>query len=221
MAAQTAHSDFDEMTSRLLEQLLREKRIVQPRAWKSPRGRFVLFVVALLVCVAVTAGYEFWLLGLEIDDMRLHKLPNAAQLLTAQIAVVASLFAYYQWSEARRETSLDKFYERLGLINERYFAWKGARELVPHFWDGCEGDTFERCMYVYLELDNLEYMVTRYRLGFVTPLLLQRAVRTFHWRCKSPEFTRLALRFICNAGYTPDTIELVQFLCGKAASHRE
>src|SRR5205085_2217911 len=111
------------------------------------------------------------------------------------IAAVAAVFAYYQWADARREASLEKFYERLRLTNDRYNEWKHARELVGHFWDLSEGDPgFQRRMYTFLELDNLEYMILRYELGFVRKRLIWRAIRTYASRCESLAFRRLAVK---------------------------
>ena len=67
-------------------------------------------------------------------------------------------------------------------------------------------------MYVYLELDNLEYIVVRYQLGFVTKPLLQRAVRTFRSRCQSSDFANLANELVQGAGYRAKTVDVVSLL---------
>jgi hypothetical protein len=127
--------------------------------------------------------------------------------------LIVSIFAYYQWNDVRRELSLDKFYDRLSLINERYYYWPHARDLVGHFWPNPPDEkTFQEAMYVYLELDNLEYIIMRYHLGFVSRPLLKRAVRTFSSRCQSSVFSSLARQLVNGAGYSSSTIHVVSAL---------
>lgn len=196
-------------TDKLVERLIEEGRITRPNWWVSQRGRFGLFVVTLALCAAASLGYQAWL----IQTAQPASLPNGAQLATALVAAAAAFFAYYQWTDSRREASLDKFYDRLSLVNERYYAWKEARQLVAHFWDNSSDDAvFQRCQYVYLELDNLEYIVFRYQLGFVTKPLLRRAIRTFRSRCQSAEFSTLAMDLVNGAGYHSKTVDVVSLL---------
>jgi hypothetical protein len=54
---------------------------------------------------------------------------------------------------ARHEASLDKLYERLALANDRL-------ERVS--------DT-ARSIYIFTELDNLEYVIEKYKLGYIIP----------------------------------------------------
>lgn len=197
-----------DQTDRLVEQLIDEGRITRPNWWVSQRGRFGLFVVTLILCGLIALIYQVWLTRGTASPT----LPNGAQLATALVAAAAAFFAYYQWTDARREASLDKFYDRLSLVNERYYSWEEARHLVDHFWGSGEPADFQRAMYVYLELDNLEYIMFRYQLGFVTTPLLRRAIRTFRSRCQSREFSSLAMQLVNGAGYHSKTVEIVSIL---------
>lgn len=204
-----AQRQIADETDTLIEQLILEGRISSPSWWVSQRGRFGLFVVALISCGVVAFFYQLWL------NRRVSvsaTFPNGAQVATALVAATASFFAYYQWTDSRREASLDKFYERLSLVNERYYSWDHARRLVDHFWGGSEEADFQRAMYVYLELDNLEYMISRFQLGFVTKGLLRRAIRTFRSRCQSVAFCNLAMQLVNGAGYQAKTVEIVKRL---------
>jgi hypothetical protein len=202
-----------EHTDRLVELLIHEGKITKPNWWVSQRGRFGIFVVVLALCAITSLGYQWWLLT-QADP---SSLPNGAQIATALIAAAAGIFAYYQWTDTRRETSLEKFYDRLSLVNERYFEWKDARQLVGHFWGPSSDDgEFYKRMYVYLELDNLEYMIFRYQLGFVRKPLFRRAVRTFGSRCESEAFCLLAVELVNGAGYDAKTIEIVNVLVAQA-----
>ena len=202
-------------TDKLVARLIYEGRITRPHWWVSQRGRVALFAVALLVCGVVALVYQGWLSRGTAPP----GLPNGAQLATALIAGTAAFFAYYQWTDSRREASLDKFYDRLSLVNERYYEWEEARGLVDHFWGSSEPADFQKAMYVYLELDNLEYIMFRYQLGFVTTALLHRAIRTFRSRCQSEDFSKLALELVHSACYQSKTVEIVSILAATSRQH--
>ena len=161
--------------------------------------------------------FQLWLLGLPPDDRRIGMLPNGTQVATILIGAIAAVFGYFQWADARREASLEKFYERLRLTNDRYDGWPHARALVGHFWDADGGDAgFQRRMYAFLELDNLEYMILRYELGFVRERLIWRAIRTFASRCESLPFRRLVVPLAAGSGYDHRTKQVVECLAAMA-----
>ena len=70
-------------------------------------------------------------------------------------------------------------------------------------------------MYVYRELDNLEYAIAKYKLGYMSPENALRSLRTFRVRCNSsPEFRELALMCaMANEGYDSITQEVVKKVC--------
>ena len=194
---------------------------VVQRLHVSPVGRFVLFVSFIVLSAVLALGYQWWLVGLDDDDLA-RLLPNGGQIGTSLVAVVAAVFAYYQWADARREASLEKFYERLKLTNEQYARSEHARQLVGHFWDEAEGTPgFDRRMYTFLELDNLEYMLLRYQLGFVRKRLMWRAIRTFAARCESPPFRALALKLASGSGYDDKTRAVTEVLARGADARRQ
>ena len=196
---------------RLVEQLIREGKIVEPHWWAYPPARLMLFFVYILACMLAAGAYQWWLF--EQPTTISDRLPNGAQLATVFITSAAAILAYYQWIEARREASLEKFYDRLKLVNERYYEWPAARKLVGHFWrNSDDDDEFQRRMYVFLELDNLEYMIIRYKLGYVRKNLLRRAIRTFSSRCYSDKFCLLATQLVGGSGYEPRTGQVTRLL---------
>ncbi len=205
-----------EQTDRLVEHLINQGKITRPNWWVSQRGRFGIFIFVLALCAVTALVYQWWL----SMPGRPPGLPNGAQLATALVTAAAGFFAYYQWTDSRRESSLEKFYDRLNLVNERFYAWKDARQLVPHFWGAsAEDGDFHQMMYVYLELDNLEYMIFRYQLGFVRKPLFRRAVRTFGSRCQSKAFCDLAVELVNGAGYDTKTVEVVNVLVAQGTRY--
>lgn len=196
-----------------VEDVLAAANVVQ--AWYvSARGRFTIFLGLLVVCVILGVAYQ-WLVA---SDPAASALPNGANVAAVFVAGVAAAFAYYQWSDTRRESSLEKFYERLKLTNDRYADWEHARAIVPHFWGWSNDEAeFQRRMYAYLELDNLEYMIVRYQRGFVRGPLMRRAVRTFASRCEAPAFRSLARHLVKGSGYLDETVEVVRELAHRAS----
>ncbi len=200
-------------TDELVRVLLSEGKITEPSWWSSQKGRVWILVVILLVCLVISFTYQLWLRN--IADVT--PLPKSTDVAVTLITAAAIFFAYYQWMDGRREASLDKFYDRLALINTRYYEWKEARDVVPHFWGNSTDDAdFRPRMYVYLELDNLEYVILRYQLGYLRAPLLRRAVRTFSSRCESPAFCKLANEIVNGAGYSQATVDVVSVLVAQA-----
>lgn len=195
-------------TDKAVADLIATRKIHAPAFWRTRRGRLALLLGALVLTGIGSVLYQWWVTTRPASS----NLPNGAQLGTALVAAIAAGFAYYQWTDARREASIDKFYDRLSLVNERYYAWLHARALVDHFWAGTDEPAFQRAMYVYVELDNLEYMITRYQLGYVPDALLRRAARTFKSRCQSAGFAGLAAELVSGAGYQEVTGDVVSFL---------
>lgn len=132
-------------------------------------------------------------------------------------ALLALLFAYSQWRAARSEISLDKFYERLRVPNDKLDSWPHARAMMNPAWardSGRDRQRFEEAMYAFTELDNLEYAVEKYKLGYMEPEHALRCLRTFRSRChSSAAFRCLALHFACGSGYAATTVEVVRRVC--------
>ncbi len=136
-----------------------------------------------------------------------------AATVTACVGLGALYFGTVQWRAARNEISLDKFYERLELTNQQFDRSLGARSLHGD-WniDGIASEeTYQRVIYVFRELDSLEYSIAKYRIGFMSPENAYRSLRTFYSRCmSSPEFCRLAEIYVkLNCGYDDATQKVV------------
>jgi hypothetical protein len=113
------------------------------------------------------------------------------------VALGAVLVGAQQFAAARNEVSLEKFYDRLQVTNDRLEEYRATREFIglPYGWtqDRVDDDQFHRRMYVFRELDNLEYSIAKYRIGFMSRDNAHRSLRTFTARCAvSEEFCRMA-----------------------------
>lgn len=91
-----------------------------------------------------------------------------AEFIAAILAGGALLVTYVEWMLGRRESSMDMFYERLETANEH-------RSNIVRI--GMKMNRTER--YVFTEIDNLEYVIERYRFGYMSPSLARRGVNTF------------------------------------------
>jgi hypothetical protein len=129
--------------------------------------RWVILGVTLAVCVAFAVAYA----SLPAEDR--------AEILATVAVVAVALFGYWQWREGRHEAAIDQFYDRMHWANEivvdSFRVGLARSERVIEILD-------RAC--VYAELDNLEYSLEKYRLGYMRPELAARALRTFQDRCK-------------------------------------
>ena len=146
-------------------------------------------VVALVVTV-------FLALVIELEDRLNNQQINVAQVPALVLAFAAFVIGFPQWRAVRHEISMDKFYDRLNVANQRLHEWPAARALYCNNLrletDDQEAPQekaeYERFMYVCMELDNLEYALEKYRLGYMKPELARRALRTFRDRCEKSRF---------------------------------
>ncbi len=171
------------------------------------------FTLVLLIVVAVLDAFLF-------NDTNF-----AESLVGGAIALIATILGLQQWSAARNEISLDKFYERLEVLNKTLDACKLARDFAgPWFGESSLSgdDRYERTMYVYREIDNLEYSIAKYKIGFMSSPNALRCLRTFRARCRtSEEFCVLAMHCVsANLGYDAETKTVVTRSVEDARSYR-
>jgi hypothetical protein len=180
--------------------------------------------VALVMITVITVAV-FVLVGVTTD---LFAGESQANAMSAGIAAIVGAGALatglQQWRAARNETTLDKFYERLEASNTLLDAWPEARgfvALVPPGDDPLEREGYyRRVMYVYRELDDLEYGLAKYRIGFMSSENAYRCLRTFRARCLSEEFRTLARECVrCEPGYNEETERVVAKAAEWARAH--
>jgi hypothetical protein len=141
---------------------------------------------------------------------------------TAIIGMVAFVFGFYQWRSSRYEKSMEDFYSRLNLANQRRESTQSARlvstllgqpwesnEIVDYSQHLCGYNDHLWSMYVYAELDNLEYVVEKYNLGYMEPRPALRGLRTFYQRCLRKSFRERAWHCVLYMAYNESTIKVV------------
>lgn len=105
--------------------------IVRNKAW---------IFVGFISFVAVATGLIFQFLGNA----------DGANFAIMIITLGAFILAYQQWDEAKNETSIDKYYERLDLTNSRLNDWSAARAMFPIF-GRMKSETLlkKQCMFIW------------------------------------------------------------------------
>jgi hypothetical protein len=149
--------------------------------------------------------------------------------VTGAIGVGALSLGFQQWTLTRGALALDKFYERLAATNQKLDEYSGAREFAGPWRDNAEEDenlAFGKKMYVYMELDNLEYAIAKYNIGYMSASNAYRSLRTFRQRCDgSLEFCKLASKCVEeNLGYNEQTrqaVESSKYYCAPEADEQE
>jgi hypothetical protein len=181
---------------------------IQPFATR----RWPYIYIAFVCIVALTVV----LIGQFTDHSE-----GGARLATIVLAVGAYILSYQQWRAARNEISLDKFYERLDKADQRLENWPNARSMLRHFWgEETNEEWYQKLNYMYVELDNLEYVIEKYKLGYIHPEQALRGLRTFRSRSMAPQFRELLMESINeleDAGYQRTTVEVVLRVCTDAA----
>jgi hypothetical protein len=149
---------------------------------------------------------------------------------TAIAAMCAFVFGYYQWRSSRYDKSMEDFYSRLNLANQRRESTLLVSRILGHPWELeklsknpltlAEDEDYQWSMYVYAELDNLEYVVEKYNLGYMEPRHALRGLRTFYQRCLCGPFRDRAWQCALFMAYNASTIKVVKNVCNHIEEQR-
>jgi hypothetical protein len=130
----------------------------------------------------------------------------------AAASVTTAGFAFWYWQSARYEASMDRYYDRLNLANTRY------EKLSPDKY----------LMYMFMELDNLEYVIEKYKWGYITAEQAFRGLKLFYTHCREIKedvqgagkvpLNELASIWVGNGGYLTTTCHVVTHVCDEIAN---
>ena len=169
------------------------------------RALIIAVVAAILISEALLVG------AINGTSERINL---AASLFTAD----ALLLAAWQWLAQRRETTLESYFTRLDVPNNRRLSYyeqlvtysaevsnKALVEVLQQFY----------IFYIYAEIDNLLYAMTKYVNEGSSRDLADRAAKTFVSRCEqSQDFRRLVCVTVQRSGYPQAFETLVLQLVG-------
>lgn len=163
---------------------------------------------AISLVLGVTALLSFMVLVLQKQTVFLGFTPK--EVIVAIWALGALLLTYQQWRETRHEISMDKYYDRLEIANRKRELGGTVVHRMLHPNDVCTRESLKKSLLMYSELDNLEYTIEKYKLGYMKPEQACRGLRTFQHRCRSEEFLQLAELRVAQGDYGTDTRMVVQ-----------
>ena len=154
------------------------------------RARYTPWALLAAIALGLVSWLVAWWLG-SVDGRTVGT--AAATTLTTG----ALLFAVLQWRAATSERALDKLYDRLDLANDRRL------EACP---DPVAKAKDLYTYYVFTEIDNVEYAIQKYELGFTTPAVTARVLRRFDHTCgRNARFRELVTDLIAEASYFDGT----------------
>jgi hypothetical protein len=182
------------------EQLAELKRLGFVRSlWVSWGAASLVVLVALL---AVVGPVVLRLPRQIFQDV------TGKDFATLVFAVGGFVVTFHQWRAARREASLERFYDRLDRVNHHLRDCEAARSVLrPDF---ANREFYERAFLAFTELDNLEYAIEKFRAGYMSTRNAHRAADTFRSRCAgSAEFQWFAYRCVHDYGYSDTTRRVV------------
>jgi len=195
-----------QLTGRALKRELAEAGFTRRRGARH-KGRVAVATIGLFVAGVLALGTSF---------PQFFAVPGSMQAtITGVLGVGALYLGLQQWGATRGALALDKFYERLAATNDKLDQYVGARHFAGPWLDEREEDrnlAFEKKMYVYHELDNLECAIVKYNMSYLSPAYAYRSLRTFRQRCgASLEFCELASDCVrSNLGYNVQTKQAVE-----------
>ncbi|HEX8641051.1 MAG TPA: hypothetical protein VF704_07820 [Allosphingosinicella sp.] len=157
-------------------------------------------------------------------------------LIPAILGAGVLIGSFFEWRSSRHEASLDKFYERLCIVNDSrekirleddslaeiclVQPTENSTCRIERFRVDAEGARVGKArphvdpmqMYVWRELDNLEYLLERYRLGYLSTRLAFRGVATFASRFRFEQFQEVLgdPEDLATTAYNDTTIEVVK-----------
>jgi len=170
-------------------------------------------------------AYLLTLLVLALGLIAMDKLVSWAEGIryaaSPLVTAGALLLAIRQWRHHRNEVSISGSLDRLDIVN-RYFSDPDHHDVVRHYF-GAEETTgwnagieswaeWSRRMYVFMELDNLQYGLEKYRLGYSSAYQALRVVDLFAARAQSRVFLAAAKSLVGESGgsYTPEVRGVVK-----------
>jgi hypothetical protein len=137
------------------------------------------------------------------------------------IVAAALLLGIYQWRMSLEKDALEKFQAEIREANEAKSKWLGVREMmVQHYLPGDQTSEreYEKSLYVYQQLDNLEFALERYLQGFTSAYTAFRSVITFQDKCCAPEFHARAAQLFRKGSYSPPVRNVICYVLERTVS---
>lgn len=125
------------------------------------------------------------------------------EILVSSSFILAFLFGLWQWNTSKAENSFSEAFARKSDINK--FIFDNSGPLSGLFDEAIRGGAacheFKKNMFVFMELDNLEYVYEKYRDAELKDKLALRSCLIFGSRCTSSEFRDRACKLVKSGLY--------------------
>jgi hypothetical protein len=173
----------------------------------APEARLPPLAALVLPPVALAAAL------LTIDPLDPERVLGAA---VGAVTLGGVLTGLWQWRQGRRETSLERFFERLDHTTMRRLDASRARVDAGV----CSAQEYAEeldAFYVFAELDTLDYTLRRFEQGTVSPRLAERAIALFQNRCSNRDgFASAAKGLVTRGAYDDEFRRIVRSLVDSA-----
>ncbi len=133
----------------------------------------------------------------------------------ATVTFAVGLFAIIQWRAALQQKAAEDYQAGIqGTSKDKSEQWYALQTLLTKHYAVPGGGritergdsdklTFQQTAYVYQALDNLEFALEKYELGFTPAYNAMREVLTFHSKCECEPFAARAEFCLAAAYYSP------------------
>jgi hypothetical protein len=151
---------------------------------------------------------------------------TAATLGTYVVAVLGFWIGYTRWELAEKNRNVDDTIKRKELANKMMV--ENAAVLLPYVGDAfdvesryaetqvTDHDRIKVQMYVFTEIDNLEFVFDKVKSGLIQELQALRAIKILLARCENDNFERMARRLLERGRYNTDFVMCVRVLLNVA-----
>lgn len=171
--------------------------------YRAPLDRRI--VQPALIFLMIPAAIAAFLVSLYTEGEDAETLKGLSAIGAAGIF----LLTYIQWRLARQEASFEKYYDRMAVTIENIRqcgleeAGEDRNQRLDHL----------RNIRVFNQIDNIEYVFGKYRLGYIDTDILDRAIRNFWSECQQDWFVDKVVFWLKTIHtYQPDTVAAANYI---------
>jgi hypothetical protein len=210
------NADDDKQSGGLLQRYTKVLRIKY-----SVFSSATIFLFGIIAVLVYTWGYYF---EYYRDPTKAPTAPviAAAHFSTFIFTALAFLVGYFRWDKTEKNRNVDDGMRRKELANKMIFDNTTIlRPYVANVFDIDEryadtilnnDDRIKVQMFIFTEIDNLEYVFDKSRAGVIQKEFVLRAIKIFVARAENNGFGRLARDLVCYGRYNRSFVRCAESL---------
>ena len=183
-------------------------------------------VIITIVVFFLSLIYLFWVKSTMPPDTKFvvsnSPFTTAANVATLVVVVIGFWIGYKRWALAEENRNVDDTIRRKELANKMMV--DNASVLLPYVGDVfdietqyaetlvTDRDRLKVQMYVFTEIDNLEFVFDKVKPGLLQERQALRAINIFLARCENNNFERMVRILIEKGRYNYDFVKCVRSL---------